>query len=54
MTIQLDADTEATIDAYRRSRNSKRKLIMQMLNALGLDVQNWREARFCLRALKGR
>ena len=54
MTIQLDADTEAVIESYKRSRDSKRKLIMQMLRELGLDVQDWDEARFCLRALLGR
>jgi len=54
MTTHLDADTEATLDAYKRSRDNKRRVIMQMLHALGLDVRDWKEARFCLRVLLGR
>lgn len=54
MGIKLDAETEEYIEAYKRARQNRRQLIMQMLREMGLDVQNWEEARLCVRALLGR
>ena len=44
MTMRFDAETERFIESYKRGRDAKRRLIMQMLQAMGLDVENWREA----------
>jgi len=54
MTTQLDAKTIAQIEDHKRVRDGKRQLIIQMLREMGLDVEDWEEARWCLRMLLGR
>ena len=49
-----DKRFEQFIAEYKREREAQRRLIIEILREIGLDVHNWQEARLCIRALLGR